>query len=194
MFKSMFKHDKMNVFELVLTTVVSVAIGISFWAWTFIYEFAKPFLKIFGLKYLASGYWLFASIFLPYIIRRPGAALLASLVASMIEAMLTKWGLMNLIWGLVQGLSAEIIFALFRYRVWNYLTLSLAILNCVIFSYALNFVFYDYGALPIELNIIQFVSYFISGLAFAVWPTVWVTRKLIRTGLLNQFEVVRGKN
>ena len=35
-----------TIFEIVLTLVLAVALGVAFWGWTFIYDLAKPFLKL----------------------------------------------------------------------------------------------------------------------------------------------------
>ena len=89
-----------TIFEMVLTTVVAVALGVSFWGWTFIYEIAKPFLKISGLSYLAAGFWIFASVFLSQIVRKPGIAIIASVIAAFVESLLTHWGIVSVLWNI----------------------------------------------------------------------------------------------
>ena len=102
-----------TIFEIVLTMVLAVALGVASWGWTFIYEIAKPFLKVSGLSYSVAGFWILSAIFLSYIIRKPGVAIIASIVAAFVESLLTHWGLMSVLWGFVQGFGAEIIFLIF---------------------------------------------------------------------------------
>ena len=108
-----------SIFEIVLTTVVAVALGVAFWGWTFVYEVFKPFLKLYGLSYFTAGFWIFASVFLSQIIRKPGIAIAASVIAAFVEGVLTHWGLMSMVWGLVQGVGAEIVFLFFFYKKWD---------------------------------------------------------------------------
>ena len=56
------------------------------------------------------------------IIRKPGAALYTELVAAIVSALIgSQWGgLLTIEAGLVQGLGAELVFALFLYRHWRF--------------------------------------------------------------------------
>lgn len=181
----------LNIFEIVMTTVVSVAIGVAFWGWTYVYEIAKPFLQIFGLKYLVSGFWIFSSIFLSYLIRRPGIALLASLISAFIEGLISQWGIMSLLWGLVQGMGAELIFLLFLYKKWDWKVLTLAALSSAFFSYTLDYFYYPYTGLAFSLNLVQLISFQISAVIFGSFLSYWVAKKLLKTGLLNNFLIAK---
>lgn len=181
----------LNIFEIVLTLVLAVALGVAFWGWTFVYDLAKPFLKVAGLSYLVAGFWILASVFIPYIVRKPGVALAASLMAAFIESLLTHWGLMSVVWGLVQGLGAEIVFLLFAYRRWNIGVLLLASALSASFSYALDFFYYDYGNLAVSFNLIQFVSYVVSSLFFAGFFSFILGKRLKKMGILDQFLIAK---
>ena len=75
--------------EWITAAVIAAALGVAYWAWTLVYEFTKPFLKPFGLKYLTSGLWILGSVFLSDLIRKPGIALFASIVAAFVESILS---------------------------------------------------------------------------------------------------------
>ncbi len=179
----------LTIFEIVLTLVLAASLGVAFWGWTFVYDLAKPFLKVAGLSYLVAGFWILASIFIPNIIRKPGVALAASLMAAFVESLLTHWGLMSLVWGLVQGLGAEIVFFLFSYRKWNLMVLMLATILSTIFSFGLDYFYYAYNTLSPLFNIIQFTSYLVSSLLFAGLLSFYLSKRLVRLGLLDQFLV-----
>ena len=62
-----------SIFEIVLTLVLAVALGVAFWGWTFIYDIAKPFLKLSGLSYLVAGFWILSAVLVPFVtLDRPG--------------------------------------------------------------------------------------------------------------------------
>lgn len=178
-----------TIFELVLTLVLSVAIGVSFWGWTFVYDIFKPFLKIAGLSYLAAGYWIFASIIVAYIVQKPSIAIIASLMAAFIQSLLTHWGPMSLLWGLVQGVGAELIFIIFSYRKWNLFVLVLASIMATVMSYLLDYFYYNYGDLSLAFNAIQLSSYIVSAIFLAGVLSFLTVKRLLKLGLLDQFKI-----
>ncbi len=186
-------YKSTTLFEIVLSTVLSVTIGISFWGWTYVYEICKPFLHTLGLKYLVSGFWIFASVFIPYIVRRPGIAILASLVSAFIEGLLAQWGLMALAWGFVQGLGAELIFFLFLYKKWDWKVLFLAASSSAFFSYILDYFYYSYQSLSFAFNLLQLFSFILSALFMAAFLSWWTAEKLLKTGLLNNYLIAKDR-
>ena len=73
-----------------------------------------------GLQALAGGGWLFAGVLVALVIRKPGAALYGEVVAASVSALVgNQWGVLTLESGLVQGVGAELVFAVFLYRRWN---------------------------------------------------------------------------
>lgn len=181
----------LTLFEIVLTLVLAVALGVAFWGWTFVYELAKPALKTIGLGYLTAGFWILASVLIPNIIRKPYVALIASIMAAFVESLLTHWGLMSLLWGLVQGLGAEIIFLLFSYRRWNIVVLTLAATLSCTFSYALDAFLYDYNTLPTMLNVTQWGSFVVSSIFLAGVTSHLLSQRLLKLGVLDQFLIAR---
>lgn len=184
----------LTIFEIVLTTVVAVALGVAFWGWTFVYEIAKPFLKLSGLSYLVAGFWIFASVFLSQIVRKPGIALVASIIAAFIESLLTHWGIMSVLWGIVQGLGAEIIFMIFLYRKWELWVVILASILSATFSYGLDFYLYEYKNLSLGFNFLQLASFLISSACFAGVLSNILSKRLLRLGLLDQFLIAKNAN
>lgn len=183
-----------TIFEIVLTLVLAVALGVAFWGWTFVYDLAKPFLKVAGLSYLVAGFWILSAVLVPYIVRKPGIAIIASVMAAFIESLLTHWGLMSLLWGLVQGLGCEIIFFLFAYRRWNLSVLMVASALSALFSYTLDYFLYDYGALNLGFNVLQLSSFIISSIFFAGVFSYLLGKRLVRLGILDQFLIGKDQD
>jgi energy-coupling factor transport system substrate-specific component len=183
-----------TIFEIVLTLVLAVALGVAFWGWTFVYDLAKPFLKLSGLSYLVAGFWILASILVPHIVRKPGIALMASIMAAFVESLLTRWGLMSVVWGIVQGLGAEIIFFAFSYRKWNLTVLMLASALSAVLSYTLDFFLYDYKSLSLNFNLLQLGSFVISAVVFAGIMSFLLGKRLVKLGILDQFLIAKDQN
>ncbi|MBY0414697.1 MAG: ECF transporter S component [Bdellovibrionales bacterium] len=186
--------ESLTIFEIVLTLVLAVALGVAFWGWTFVYDAFKPLLKVAGLSYLVAGFWILASILIPYIVRKPGVALMASIMAAFIESLLTHWGMMSLLWGLVQGLGAEIIFFMFFYRKWNLPVLMLAATLSSLFSYSLDYFLYDYKALSAGFNLLQLSSYIVSSIFLAGFLSYVLGQRLVRLGILDQFLIAKEQD
>ncbi len=189
--KTIVLFKSLSIFEIVLTTVLAVALGVAFWGWTFVYEIAKPFLKVYGLSYFTAGFWIFASVFIPQIVRKPSIAIISSVIAAFIESMLTHWGLMSMLWGFAQGFGAEIVFLLYGYKKWNASVLIMAALVSTLCSYALDFFIYNYGNLSLNFNLIQLSSYLFSSALLAGILSLVVSKRLLRLGLLEQFLIAK---
>ncbi|WP_027409875.1 ECF transporter S component [Anoxybacteroides tepidamans] len=124
--------------DILITVVISIVFGIVYKLWGPFYYFVKPFgLHIDQLVY---GMWFIAATVAFLIIRKPGVALLAEIAASSGEFIAgSEWGLEVLIYGVVQGLLAEIVFAAFRYKRFDVLVVSLAAIGSTIGSLVMDF-------------------------------------------------------
>ncbi|RAN71300.1 hypothetical protein B5P43_33980 [Bacillus sp. SRB_336] len=107
-----------RVVDIVVASVLSVAVGVIFWLWSAGYGFIAALTVAFPpIGGLYGGGWLIAGVIGALVIRKPGAALYCELVAAIVEALLgSSFGFTVLLSGLAQGLGAEIVFAAFRYR------------------------------------------------------------------------------
>ncbi len=122
---------KWRVLDITVTSVIAVASGVVFWMWDWVcmapltlFENITP-----GFEGLLNGFWLFAGPLAAVIVRKPGAALYAETVGrAFLELTLgNQWGVGgSLIVGLMQGLGAELAFALFAYKVWTNLVVLLS--------------------------------------------------------------------
>lgn len=108
--------------DLITCAMIGVAFGVVFWAWGLIYAVPSDALSaIFPpLAGLFGAPWLMAGVVGGLVIRRPGAALFAEIVAASVEALIgTHWGVSTLVSGIVQGLGAELVFAALAYATWR---------------------------------------------------------------------------
>lgn len=113
--------------DIVVAAIIAVAFGVVFQAWNLLWNTAQPAFAAFppgqGFMY---GVWLLPAVLGGLIIRKPGAAVFCELVAALVSVLVgAPWATTVLLYGLVQGVGAEIVFGAFRYRRW---TLPVAVL------------------------------------------------------------------
>jgi energy-coupling factor transport system substrate-specific component len=104
--------------DIVVTATLGVAFGVVFWAWGLLWAaLDAPFTAFPPGQALMYGVWLVPAVLAPLIVRKPGAALFAELMAAIVSALLgSTWGTLTIVYGLLQGLAGEAGFAAFRYR------------------------------------------------------------------------------
>ncbi len=104
--------------DIVVTAVIAVAFGVVFWAWDTVWNALAPLFTAFKpAEYVISGVWLMPAVIAPLVVRKPGAAFFAEIVAASVSALLgSVWGLDVVLSGFVQGAGAELIFAFALYR------------------------------------------------------------------------------
>ena len=107
--------------DIVLGAVLAVAFGAVFQAWNLLWTAVTPaFVAIPPLQGFMYGVWMLPAVFVPLVIRRPGAALLGEGVAAVASALFgAPWGLLTVAYGLMQGGAAELVFGLGLYRRWG---------------------------------------------------------------------------
>lgn len=182
------RNLRWRVVDIVVASVVAVASGIVFWAWGLainVLGLAFEFLP--GLGGLLGGGWLFAGVLGGLIIRKPGAALYTELVAAAVSALIgTQWGFTVLISGLVQGLGAEIVFALFLYRSGRPLVAMLAGAGAGL-ALAINDLLSYYAANDALFTTVYVVSSIVSGVVLAGLLSWFAVRGLAASGALDRF-------
>lgn len=178
--------------DIVLGAVLAVAFGAVFQAWNLLWEFVKPaFLAVPPLQGFMYGVWLLPAVLVPLVIRRPGAALLGEGVAALASVLFgAQWGLLTLVYGLMQGGAAEVIFGLGLYRRWGLPTALLsgaaAGAAAVLLDLALFYPDWAAGFQVIYAALVIPSSAVIAGLGG--WLLV---RALARTGVLSAFPAGR---
>lgn len=108
--------------ELLAATMIGVAFGVAYWGWDAGYSALEgPISSLIGpAKGLLGGPWLLAGVVSALAIRRPGAALLAEVLAAAVSGILgTQWGATVLLFGVLQGLGVEFAFSLFAFRLFS---------------------------------------------------------------------------
>ncbi len=121
--------------------------------------------------------------------RKPGAGLYAEVVAAVLEALLGNiWGISTLYIALVQGLFAELGFAVFAYRKWNLQTTLLSgvlsALGCWGYSFFTNLQAISFTG---SYGVVYLITTLLSGLVFAGVIVWYLYIAIAKTGALDKF-------
>ncbi|MEP6482032.1 MAG: ECF transporter S component [Rhodoglobus sp.] len=178
-----------RVVDIVVASVVGVAVGLVYFAWDQIYspltaplEAALP-----GLQSITYGVWLVGGVLGALIIRKPGAAIFVEMLAATVEGLLgAKWGLLTLEGGLVQGLGAELVFLVLLYANWRMFAAVLAGAASGL-AMAINDLTLWYQGATAAFASAYAVCAIISGAAIAGLGSWLLVRALARTGALSRF-------
>ena len=189
------ERARWRVVDIIVAAVLAVASGVIFWGWDQAWTpLSTPLEAVVpGLSGILGGVWLVAAVLVGLIVRKPGAALFAEIVAATVEALLpgNHWGAVDLFYGLVQGLGAEIVVAAFLYassRLWVAILagagagVGLAILDLTLY----------YAGAKGSFDLIYFVTSVISGAVIAGIGSWLIIRALVPTGALRRFAVGRS--
>ncbi len=183
-----------RVVDIVVASVVGVASGLIFIVWN---QASNPLSAVLspvlpGLQALLGGGWLFAAVLGGLIIRKPGAALFTELVAAVVSTLVggNEWGPLTLVSGLVQGLGAELVFALFLYANYRLYVAILAGAGAGL-AMAINDLLLWYPGASSEFSLIYVISALVSGAVVAGLLSWLAVRGLARTGALNRFAAGR---
>lgn len=190
------RNLRWRVVDIVVAAVLGVAIGLLFWGWNIIGGawFGAADALTPGFGGIAVGIWLIGGVIGGLVIRKPGAALVVELIAAIISMLIGNvWGVSTVLSGLVQGLGAELIFALFLYRRFGIVVAALSGVGAAIAAWIFEMF---YGSSPnflksVEFNAIYLGALVISGALLAGVVGWLLVRALASTGALSRFAAGR---
>jgi energy-coupling factor transport system permease protein len=173
--------------DLVTAALLAVATGVVFWTWNFAYELLNPALTVVlaPLTALLGGTWFLAGVLGGLVIRRPGAAFFCEVLAASVSAILgNQWGWTTLLSGMVQGIGAELVFALLLYRRFGLPTAALAGASAGVLGAVFEWFTYWQGW-TWTFKLVYLGCYAVSGAVLAGVGGWLLTRALARAGALN---------
>jgi energy-coupling factor transport system permease protein len=174
--------------DIVVVAVIGVAFGVVFWAWGLAWGAFEPLnLVVPVLRDALYAVWLVPAVLAPLIVRRPGAALFAEMVAAGVSALLgSQWGVDTLLSGFVQGAAAELVFAFTLYGAWSFPVLGAAAVASAAAAWIHDWVLY-YPDVATELQILRGILMAASALVFVAGGSVLLVRALRRSGVMEGF-------
>jgi energy-coupling factor transport system substrate-specific component len=178
--------------DIVLGAALAVAFGAVFQAWNLLWTAVSPaFVGLPPLQGFMYGVWLLPAVLVPLVIRRPGAALLGEGVAAVASALFgAPWGLLTIVYGLMQGGAAELVFAMGLYRRWGLPISLLAGAAAGAAAVLLDLVVY-YRSWAAGFQVL-YAALVIPSAAIVAGLGGWLlVRALSRTGVLSAFPAAR---
>ncbi len=178
--------------DIVVTAVLGVAFGVVFWAWNLLAALAVP-----PVSGLLNGVYLMPGVVAGLLVRKPGAAVFASTLAAAVSLLLgSPYGLIIVIYGLVQGIGGELGFLLTRYRSFGWATAILAGITAGLSTSILDLSLYypvsaDYPFWSFTAPYTLFTV--LSSVLLAGIVGLLLVRALARTGALSAFAAGRRR-
>ncbi len=177
-----------RVNEIVIAAVIAVACAVIFWIWDIAVSPATKTALVAAPEFrpLIGGAWLLGGTLGGLLIRKPGAALFCEIVAAFISVLFTggAWSGEILLAGLIQGIGAEVAFAIFGYRRWNATVAIFAGALCGLFMGG-NEIFIYYPDMEPVKAIIYVACSVISGAVIAGFLAWILVQNLAKTGVLS---------
>ncbi|RBP97307.1 ABC transporter permease [Bifidobacterium aemilianum] len=178
--------------DIAVGAALGVACGIVFWGFNFAYSAFSPVLGAIlpGIASLLHAFWYFSGPLAVLIIRKPGAAVYVNLVGCMAEMLFGN----NFSFGFVfasaalQGIFAELPFALGRYRTFNLpMTVASGALTALEYAFYLLFFRFQGVALLSPRGITHTICELISGVVIAGFMSWALFLAIAKTGALDRF-------
>ncbi len=189
------KKDSMRwkTVDLIVSAVISVAFGLIFLAYGLLYVALVPVFGQVGIM-LFLGFYYIIGVLVPYIVRRPGAALLASFLAAFTELLAgSPFGIAAVWAGLVQGAGAEVVFAAGRWRNYCWYMLVAAAVASGIFAFVYEYFLFSYGALSAGVQLGLFLVRIPSAALLGGLLAKGIGDALARTGVLRSVAIGRAR-
>lgn len=177
--------------ETLIVAVLGAVFGVLYLGWVQVWLVLQA---IFGpvTMDVVMGFWFIVSIIAAAIIRKPGVALVAEVMAAAVQVLLgSPAGLLLLLTGLVQGAGAEAVFAATRWRRYSLTVLMAAGMGAAIFSFVYTWIRFDYGSLVPGLLVTMFVLRLASGALLGGLLGHFIVKALYRTGVLSGLAIDR---
>lgn len=174
-----------RVVDIVVASVLGVAIGLVFTVWNLGWNPLSSALEFFPpVKGLFVGVWLLGGVVGGLVVRKPGAAVFVELVAAVVSALIgNQWGFSTVWYGLLQGLGAEVVLAVLLYRQWGAVAAVGAGIGSGVVVGVLDTALY-YPQFSTELKLVYGACAVVSGIVIAGLGGWALTRALARTGAL----------
>lgn len=178
--------------DIVVTAVIGVAFGVVFWVWNGLWEASDPLFAVAPwAKDLLYAVWLVPAVLAPLIVRKPGAALFAEMVAAGLSTILgSQWGPDTLLSGFVQGAGAELVFAFTLYRFWGVPVLAVAAVASAAAAWIHDWAIW-YADVALEVQLVRGLMMAISAVVITAYGSILLVRALRRAGVLEGFPAGR---
>ncbi|RHW40397.1 hypothetical protein D1B31_12685 [Neobacillus notoginsengisoli] len=178
-----------STLEIVMMAIVAIVHGI---AMTYV-ALLNQVLTAAGGPILTSviiGLFTIHGVLAMYIIRKPGAALVTCLISGVVQILAgNPNGLISMVAASSYGVGIEVAFAFFRYKRFDFITLSIAGFTSMPIWFVIAGFWFGYIKWGIGVMIIAFLVRCLSGVVLAGWTSKLIGDSLSKTGILKGFTI-----
>lgn len=179
--------------EVVLMSLLAVVFGIVYLLFLHAGNIWAGFIGPIAYEWI-FGIWFIVSVICMYIIRKPGAAVISETIASAIEVLLgNAVGPRLILSGVIQGLGAEAVFAVTRYKRFDLWVLILAGVGSSVFSFAYGYLLGGFTVFSTGYVALMLGIRILSGALLAGVGGKAVGDGLLATGSLRGYAISRPK-
>ncbi|MBR2208232.1 MAG: ECF transporter S component [Synergistaceae bacterium] len=185
--------------DVLMIAVCAVLFGVIFLGATYAGGMLYGLLAPFGLASLGYepfyGIYFLGGAFALYVMRKPGAGIIAEILGAVIETLLGNFfGPIIILSGFVQGFGFELVIALKKYKKFDIVTLIEASVCCSVLTLIYNLIISGYNKIAVPVLALMLVVRIISAIIFDAFINKSVGDKLARAGVLNGYEISKEIN
>ncbi|TVX93139.1 ECF transporter S component [Paenibacillus agilis] len=167
--------------DVLITVVIALVFGVLFKVWDTVYSASKLLFPQSGQ--LTYGLWFMAGPFAYLLLRKPGVAFVASSAAAIISMLLgSTWAFETVVYGVVQGLAAELVFLLVRYRKHSLVVAGVAGMMSAVGSFCVD-LYFGYAGYETWVLVLKYGLRFFSAFVFCGVFAYLLIRALEATGV-----------
>ncbi|MCL2206178.1 MAG: ECF transporter S component [Treponema sp.] len=192
--KTLFNLYAWKLKDVILVSLLAVFFAIICMSAVYLAMLLTPVLVPFGLGEMTVefffGIWFFVATFSPYIMRKPGVAVITSTLTGVVQVLmgspLAATVVVSAFW---QGVGSETAFLLTRYKKFNIGVMLLAAVGSTVFSFVLAWYRGIWADLSIGFVAARFIVRLMSALLFAGIAAKLLADRLAKTGVLKSYPI-----
>jgi energy-coupling factor transport system substrate-specific component len=188
------KREALKLRDVILMAILGVVFGLVYMAVFYgglaISTALTPMgLSAFGFE-LIYGVWFMAATLAAYIIRKPGVAIITEVLAAVMELLMgNSGGLTLVLTSLIQGAGVELVFLAFRYKKWDFVSMSLAGMLAALFIFCYELYYLSYYLLSPGILAAQLGVRFLSAIVFSGVLCKLSGDGLAKTGVVKSYAI-----
>ena len=193
------KSNSWKLKDILMIAVCAVLFGVIFLGATYTGGFLAGVLTPAGMSSLGYepfyGLYFMAVAFAVYVIRKPGAGIVAEILAAIIETLMGNFfGPIIILSGFVQGFGFELIFMLTRYKKFDRKTFILASIICSCVTMVYNLIVSGYNLIALPVLALMLAVRIISAIAIDAFATPLLSDSLAKAGVLRGYTICDSVN
>lgn len=183
------KVKGLTTIDIVLMAILAIVNGVAL----FYVAILNQVLTAIGGPVLTSitlGLYGISGVLAAYIIRKPGVAFFTLTLTGVVQVLSgNPNGLVVMTAGILEGIGAELGYALFRYKRWDWISTSLSGLLAVPGFFIVATFWFGYYKWGMLILLISFIVRCLSGIILSGWVSKLLGDILVKTNILKGFRI-----